>query len=243
MAIKLDDPDEEGTSPNHGPEGHGSLSQGAGRPVNVLMNGRLDVDGAKSGGGGSAADQPDDETLIQAIAADRDKAAFATLFARYSGRIKALLIRSGATPDLAEDAAQEVMVTLWRRAETFDPAKAGAATWIFTIARNKRIDMIRRAKRPEPDADDPVLVPETAQSAETALAGADRDSRIREALNCLPEDQKSVIRLAFFHGCSHAEIAARLELPLGTVKSRLRLSFGRLRSELGGDFAEELQAT
>ncbi|MEM9045767.1 MAG: sigma-70 family RNA polymerase sigma factor [Pseudomonadota bacterium] len=181
-----------------------------------------------------------DEDLLRLVADDRDRDAFSELFQRYAGRIKAFLIRAGANREEAEEAAQEVFVTLWRRAETFDPEKAGATTWIYTIARNKRIDMVRRGKRPEPDAADPVFAPDDIESSETLVAGVDRDARVRAAIMALPDDQRVVIRLAFFAGLSHAEIAHRLEAPLGTVKSRLRLSFARLRDELGSEFALEL---
>ncbi|MEM7240519.1 MAG: sigma-70 family RNA polymerase sigma factor [Pseudomonadota bacterium] len=181
-----------------------------------------------------------DEDLVCRVGSDRDKGAFTELFGRYAGRIKAFLIRSGAGQDEAEEATQEVMVSLWRRAETFNPAKAGAATWIYTIARNKRIDLVRRAQRPEPNAEDPLFRPEPIESSEASLVGIDRDARIREAIVGLPDDQKAVIRLAFFTGLTHAEIATRLGAPLGTVKSRLRLSFAKLRDDLGSEFALEL---
>lgn len=181
-----------------------------------------------------------DEDLLARVAVQRDRSAFTELFHRYAGRIKAFLIRSGVGREEAEEATQEVMVTLWRRAETFNRDKAGAATWIYTIARNKRIDLIRRKQRPEPYADDPIYNPGTAESAESTLAGLDRDARVREAILALPDDQKAVIRLAFFTGLTHAEIATRLEAPLGTVKSRLRLSFAKLKDELGMEFAVEL---
>ena len=190
--------------------------------------------------GQAPADSPD-EDLIAAIAGQRDRAAFSELFVRYAGRIKAFLMRAGAAADEADEAVQEVMVTLWRRAETYDPAKAAARSWIYTIARNKRIDLIRRAKRPEPDAQDPMFKPEPEKSAESNLAGAERDNRVRAALSALSEDQLTVVRLAFFTGLSHGEIAERLGTPLGTVKSRLRLAFRRLRDELGADFGTELK--
>ncbi|MEM8792381.1 MAG: sigma-70 family RNA polymerase sigma factor [Pseudomonadota bacterium] len=181
-----------------------------------------------------------DEALVARIAQDKDRGAFTELFDRYAGRIKAFLIRAGASREEAEEAAQEVFVTIWRRAETFNPERAGAATWLYTIARNKRIDMVRRIRRPEPEAEDLPFAPGNVESAEVTLAGVDRDARIREAIMALPDDQRLVIRLAFFAGMSHAEIAQRLEAPLGTVKSRLRLSFAKLRDELGSDFALEL---
>lgn len=201
----------------------------------------------RAGGDGALArlaeglDERADEDLLAAIAGCRDRTAFAELFQRYAGRIKAFLIRAGSSPDQAEEAAQEVMVTLWRRAETFDPAKAAARSWIYAIARNRRIDLIRRAGRPEPDPEDPLFRPEPDMTAMDALAGAERDARVRDALASLSDDQRVVVRLAFFNGLSHSEIATRLDTPLGTVKSRLRLSFQRLRDELGAEFADELR--
>lgn len=181
-----------------------------------------------------------DETLLSAIATAEDKAAFAELFRRFSGKIKAYLIRAGVTHSEAEEAAQEVLVAIWRKSTQFDPARAGAATWIYTIARNRRIDLARRAKRAEPDPDDPAFRADPEPSPEVAFSGGERDSRVRDAIAALPDDQRAVIRLAFFNGLSHSEIAEELGTPLGTVKSRLRLSFVRLREDLGLDFAHEL---
>lgn len=184
---------------------------------------------------------PGDEELIARIAERQCRDAFAELFRRYAGRVKAFLIRAGSAHDEAEEGAQEVMVALWRRAGQYDPAKAGASTWIYTIARNKRIDMLRRQRRPEPDPADPLFAPEPEESAETGYSGRERDGRVRAALGALSEDQRAVVRLAFFGGLSQSEIAERLETPLGTVKSRLRLSFRRLRDTLGDEFLYELR--
>lgn len=183
---------------------------------------------------------PADEALLRAIAVAQDRAAFVTLFHRYAGRVKGFLMSNGTDPGLAEEAAQEVMIALWRRAPLYDPEKASAATWIFTIARNKRIDLIRRAQRPAPDGEDPAFQPEPAACGETALARAERDRLVRAAVAALPGEQIDAVRLAFFGGLSHGAVAERLGLPLGTVKSRLRLAFGRLRGALGADFAQEL---
>ncbi|MEM6422055.1 MAG: sigma-70 family RNA polymerase sigma factor [Pseudomonadota bacterium] len=181
-----------------------------------------------------------DEALIAMIAGEGSRDAFCVLFDRYAGRVKAFLIRSGATPDEAEEAAQEVMVTLWHRARQFDAARAGAATWIFTIARNKRIDLLRRARRPEPDPTDPLFAPDPDEGPERDLAGSQRDHLVRRALTSLNEEQLTVVRLSFFAGLTQSEIAERLGTPLGTVKSRLRLSFQRLRQSLGEEFQREL---
>ena len=181
-----------------------------------------------------------DEALLAGVAA-RDRSAFVEIFGRYAGRLKGFLILAGESEAGAEELAQDVMVTLWRRAGRFDPDRAGAATWIFTIARNRRIDGLRRAGRAAAAGSEPMIDPEPAASAEAGMAGADRDARVRAAVAALSEDQRAVVRLAFFSGLSQSEIAARLGLPLGTVKSRLRLAFDRLRRELGSDFIEELR--
>lgn len=181
-----------------------------------------------------------DETLIARIASARDKGAFTLLYQRYAGRIKGMVIKSGASAGEAEEAAQEAMLAVWRRAEQYDPAKAGAPTWIFTIARNRRIDMIRRAQRPEPDQNDPLFVPDPPEQPDRAVSAAERDAAVRGAVAELTEAQREVMRLAYFTGLSQQEIAARLDVPLGTVKSRMRLAGDRLRGVLGEGFAQEL---
>jgi RNA polymerase sigma-70 factor, ECF subfamily len=180
---------------------------------------------------------PGDAELIRAIAGgDRD--AFVALFERYAGRIKGFMIRSGASAGDADEIAQDVMVAIWRRAETFDAERSAAATWIFAIARHRRIDLLRRAGRPGPDPLDPLFQPEAEPDAFAALNAAQREARLREALAGLPPEQRAVLVAAFYDGLSHAEIAAREGLPLGTVKSRIRLAFRRLSGILGDDIAE-----
>ena len=177
---------------------------------------------------------------MRRIAETRDKTAFAALFQRYAGRIKAYLIRAGAAADAADEATQETMLALWRRAETFDESKASAPAWIFAIARNKRVDLIRRGARPEPDPEDPSFRPDPPAPAEAAISAQRRDDLVREALADLGPEQREVVMLAFYEGLAHPEIAERLSLPLGTVKSRLRLAFGKLRNALGLEFRQEL---
>jgi RNA polymerase sigma-70 factor, ECF subfamily len=178
-----------------------------------------------------------DADLIRAIA-EGDRAAFVLLFERYAGRIKGFMIRSGAGAGDADEIAQDVMVAIWRRAGTFDPERAAASTWIFAIARHRRIDLIRRAGRAGPDPLDPLFQPEAEPDAFHVLDAAERENRLREALAALPPEQRAVLVAAFYEGLSHAEIAAREGLPLGTVKSRIRLAFRRLSGILGEDIAE-----
>jgi RNA polymerase sigma-70 factor (ECF subfamily) len=170
---------------------------------------------------------------VAAIAASRDRGAFMALFAHYAPRVKSYLKRLGAAEGNAEDLAQEVMLTVWRKAEQYDPAKAAVGTWIFTIARNLRIDALRRERRPELDPEDPAVVPAAAPAPDAAFEQVRTQGRVRAALRELPPEQAEVIRLSFYGDQSHGEIAATLGLPLGTVKSRLRLAFRRIRGTLG----------
>lgn len=179
------------------------------------------------------ADTPDDHKhLMRRVAQNRDKAAFAALFGHFGPRVKAYLMRSGSTPDSAEELAQEAMAMVWRKADSFDPAQAAVSTWIFTIARNKRIDAYRRQNRPELDENDPALVPDAPVAPDAALAEGEVSKAIREAVATLPEEQAEMLRKAFFEDKAHSEIAAETGLPLGTVKSRLRLAIGRMRKQL-----------
>jgi len=168
--------------------------------------------------------------LLGRVAAQRDRAAFAALFAHFAPRVKAYLLRLGASPAVAEDLAQEALLNLWRKAHLFDPAKASAATWLFTIARNLRIDAIRREQRPELDPED--FLPAAAPAADDGLAMAEDEARLRAALKDLSVEQIQVIELSFFADKPHSQIAAELDIPLGTVKSRLRLAMARLKRSL-----------
>ena len=171
--------------------------------------------------------------LLVAIAATRDREMFARLFAYYVPRVKAYLMRKGVDGALAEELAQEAMLIVWRRAESFDPEKASAATWIYTIVRNLRIDALRKTRRPVFDVDDPSYVPDPPRQPDDALQCERLEKKVREALAQLPEEQAVVVRLSFFEDMPHGEIAACLSLPLGTVKSRLRLAMRRLQPLLG----------
>jgi RNA polymerase sigma-70 factor (ECF subfamily) len=173
--------------------------------------------------------------LIEAVALKRDRAAFAELFAHFAPRLKAFAMRGGADADAAEEMAQEALIAVWRRAETFDRRRAAASTWIFTIARNKRIDLIRRNSKPAPDADDFLLMHSgSEESADGAAIAQQSQSQLRELLGQLPSEQKLVLEKAFFEDKTHNAIADELKLPLGTVKSRIRLALGRLRVALQG---------
>jgi RNA polymerase sigma-70 factor (ECF subfamily) len=174
------------------------------------------------------------DDLLVAVARDRDRAAFGVLFGQIAPRLKAYLVRSGAAASQADELVQEVMLMVWRRADSFDPVRSAASTWIFTIARNKRIDAIRRDRRPEFDPGDPALVPDQTPAADRSIEAAQDSARLRDAILKLPSEQAELLRLVYFEDQPHTMIAQRSGLPLGTVKSRLRLAMARLRRELTG---------
>ena len=124
-------------------------------------------------------------------------------------------------------------MNVWRKASQFDPQKASASTWIFAIARNTRIDLLRKTIRPELDPTDPSLVPDPSKSAVEIVAASEEAEQIRSSVALLPPEQQEVLRLAFFEDIAHTEIARKLNIPLGTVKSRIRLAVQRIRSEIG----------
>lgn len=173
------------------------------------------------------------DRLIEAIAARQDREAFAALFGFYVPRVKAFLMRSGTPADVAEEIAQETLVTVWRKAALFDPARAGASAWIFAIARNLRIDVARRQRREALHAMAEEPEPELAAPPDQDMEAGERQTRVRAALDHLPDEQRRIVELSFFEGRPHGDIAGLLDIPLGTVKSRLRLAMNRMRTLLG----------
>ena len=171
--------------------------------------------------------------LIEAIAARQDRAAFASLFRHYAPRVKAFIMRGGTDAETAQEVAQEALIMVWRKAASFDRGRASAATWIYTIARNKRIDLLRRTARPAIEAEDwqTIYAPEEADADKSVSAGQTY-MRLRELMNALSADQLLVVRKAFFEDKTHTAIAEELGLPLGTVKSRIRLALGKLREAM-----------
>ncbi len=166
--------------------------------------------------------------------ARQDRAAFAELFAFFGPRVKSYLLRLGAGESLAEEIAQDVMVTVWRKAGLFDRRQASVSTWIFRIARNRRIDLFRRGAHVL-DEEEPLLRPGAPPAPDEALDASQREAAVRTALAELPAEQSDLLLAAYYEGLSHSEIAEKTGLPLGTVKSRIRLAFEKLRKRLGED--------
>ncbi len=161
---------------------------------------------------------------------EKDQAAFVELFQHFAPRVKGFLMSSGLEPGLAEECAQEAMVTVWHKSHLFDPARASVATWVFTIARNKKIDALRKQRRPEPE--DLIWGPEEEPDQTDILVLQQETETLGAALAALPARQRELIEKAYFGDLSHSEIAEQTGLPLGTIKSRIRLALERLRHSM-----------
>ncbi|KIG16866.1 RNA polymerase sigma-70 factor [Enhygromyxa salina] len=176
----------------------------------------------------------DDTALLEAIAQARDTDAFAELCRRYTGRLCSFVRGRGL--DDAESVVQDVMLTIWRRAGTFDPTRAAPATWIFTITRNRSTDLLRKRQRPTPDPRDPAFVTTQATTSTPAPDKAAEQSRqlaaIERAMDELPNDQRELLALVYIQGTTIAEAAKALQIPLGTAKSRIRLALASVRTHL-----------
>jgi RNA polymerase sigma-70 factor (ECF subfamily) len=170
--------------------------------------------------------------LLQRVAANGDVEAFKALFQAYAPRVKSYLLRQGADPATAEELAQETLLAVWRKAALYSDEKGSATTWIFTIARNLRIDRLRKEVAWQPLPEDNNEQPSLDPLPDAELSERERGERVRAMLAELPEDQSAVVQLAFVEGLSHSEIAKRLNLPLGTVKSRMRLAYQKIRDAL-----------
>jgi len=176
---------------------------------------------------------------LVAIGQHKDEAAFADIYQYYGGRVKSFLMGKGMSEQIAEELTQEIMLTVWRRAESYDPKKAAASTWLFTIARNRRIDYLRGNSRVEVELDDDMLDIETTEEDTQAkyVSDAQAAEQLARALALLPQEQRQVMHLSYFRGQSHGAIAAWLDLPIGTVKSRIRLAMQAVRTQLQNESA------
>ncbi|NNF24360.1 MAG: sigma-70 family RNA polymerase sigma factor [Rhodobacteraceae bacterium] len=167
---------------------------------------------------------------IRRIQNSKDQEAFAELFNHFAPRVKAFLMKSGTTESMAEECTQDALATLWRKAHMFDPSRASVSTWIFTIARNRRIDVLRKERRPEPE--DLAWGPEAEPEQEDVMSLQQETNQLGRAMAELPQKQRELIEKAYFGDLTHSQIAAQTGLPLGTIKSRIRLALERLRHSM-----------
>lgn len=175
----------------------------------------------------------DHAALVMRIAERADRDAFVILFDYYAPRLNAYLQRLGSERAAAEEMTQDVMLVLWRKAHLFDPSKSQLGTWLYRIARNRRIDVARRGRIDILEMDDSTLhIADESAHADVQMDMDERAQIVRQAMISLPADQRDLVHLSFFEQLSHSDISARTGLPLGTVKSRIRLAFTRLRRAL-----------
>ncbi len=180
-----------------------------------------------------ATDPIDWSNVLGRVADVGDVEAFKSIFEYFAPRVKAYIMRLDCDSLVAEELTQEVMSIVWRKAKQYDSSKAAASTWIFTIARNLRIDTFRKEKRPDLDPYDPSLAPDPDISSEDVVFAKQKAARLNTEIKKLPSEQRQVLHMSFYDDISHAEIANQLNLPLGTVKSRIRLAFQRIKNSLG----------
>ena len=171
------------------------------------------------------------DALLVAVGQDQDKDKFAALFEYFAPRIKSFLIQSGLSDTLADELAQETMLAVWDKASHYDPAKAAASTWIYRIARNKKIDYFRKKSTGETQIPDETLIEDDADNQASMLMQKQETDIMSHALAELPEEQSDLLARSFFKGQSHGEIAKETGIPLGTVKSRIRLALEKLGTQ------------
>lgn len=172
------------------------------------------------------------DDLLVAVGKSKNRDAFIRVFEHFAPRVKSFLMKGGMTAELADELAQETMLTVWQKADVYDPQQSAASTWIFTIARNKRIDALRKAGRPQAELSDPMMVSDLIAPDELTCMNEQRE-RLNKALKELPEEQAALIRKSFLEEKPHTDIAEETNIPLGTVKSRIRLALEKLRYHMG----------
>jgi RNA polymerase sigma-70 factor (ECF subfamily) len=208
------------------------------RPVVVLPFGSLKLSQTKA----RSANLDDAKAfagLVERIASHADRDAFAQVFAYYGPRVKGYLLRLGMEAAQAEELSQDVMVAVWRKAETFDRRQASVSTWIFRIARNRRIDVFRHDRRAQLDVHDPAFQPAAEAQPDVVAQAGEQEAQVRRAMAELPPEQRELIREAFYEDLSHSQIAEKTGVALGTVKSRLRLAMAKLKLRLEVDIERD----
>jgi len=178
--------------------------------------------------------------LVRCVQATQDKQAFTKLYHHYAPRIYSFLVKNKAASEEAEEIAQEALMTLWQKSHLFDPEKSSLSTWLFRVARNKRIDRLRRKILSDSDKKDPSLFPEAEKAADQKIESIQWEAKMRAAIKSLPPEQSLLIKMAFFEGKTHSQISNELSLSLGTVKSRIRLAFSKLRVQVEKDYKAEI---
>jgi len=170
--------------------------------------------------------------LIARVAASKDREAFAGLFDHFGPRVKSFMMRKGASAEQAEDLVQETMIAVWSKSALYVNDRGSVSTWIFTIARNLRIDRLRRERSNQYTDIDDYDAPSNDAGQDEVLGRLQEDSAVAKALAQIPAEQRELLILSYVEDLPQSEIATRLQIPLGTVKSRMRLAYRRMRKML-----------
>ncbi len=176
---------------------------------------------------------------LDAVAQTQSRTAFENLFEYYAPRLKTFLRRQGLGDAQAEETIQDVMLIVWTKAKLFDRSKSSVSTWIFRIARNKRIDLYRRGLRSVFDVSDPSLQPGAPPAPDKDLMEKQMSDQVSNVLSDIPDNIQNLLRASFYEGRTHAEISKQFNLPLGTVKTRIRKGFAIMRERLDSDDIKE----
>ena len=170
------------------------------------------------------------QKCMQEVAENQDKEAFATIFKHFSPRLKSYFMKAGAADNQAEEIIQEVMISVWTKASSYNKEKSSVSTWLYTIARNKRIDKIRKEKRHYLLESDEGLEIPIDSTQEEEIMSTQLSKRMDDYIKNLPSEQAKLLKLSYFHEKTHTDISNELNIPLGTVKSRIRLALSKIRN-------------
>ena len=177
-----------------------------------------------------SANNDEDLTLcVELIGKNQDKLAFNSIFRYFAPRLKSFLVKAGSTDSQAEEVIQEVMIAVWTKSSTYDSSKSSVSTWIYTIARNKRIDKIRKEKRHYLSESDEGLEIPVDSTQEKEIFSTQVSNSLKKYMSNLPEEQSKLLKLSYFYNKTHTDISTELKIPLGTVKSRIRLALTKMR--------------
>ncbi len=195
--------------------------------LNNIINNKMKANSLKSS---NKIDETELSTCLNEIALNQDRKAFSNIFKYFAPRLKSFFVKLGCTEMQAEEIIQEVMIAVWTKSHTYNQDKSSVSTWIYTIAKNKRIDKIRKEKKHfVVDSDDSLEIPVPSKQEGEIL-----NMQLTEKINCslekLPKEQSELLKLSYFYEKTHSDIAKELNLPLGTVKSRIRLALSKMKN-------------
>ena len=177
-----------------------------------------------------AFDENDLGTYLKEIGENQDRIAFSNIFKYFAPRLKSFFVKLGCSETQAEEIIQEVMIAVWTKSSTYDRSKSSVSTWIYTIAKNKRIDKIRKEKKHSSVESDECLEIPVPSKQEEQMLTIEVTKKIHHSLKFLPKEQADLLRLSYFYEMTHSDIAKDLSLPLGTVKSRIRLALSKMKN-------------